>query len=93
MSETKARRKPPLGIVTRPGTSLHNKTGPWGTRNPAFDWEKCKGCNTCEMICPEGCIRHLEKNQYESDPEYCKGCGLCAAACPFGAITMTEEHR
>jgi pyruvate ferredoxin oxidoreductase delta subunit len=45
------------------------------------------------MICPEGCIRHLERKQYEADFEYCKGCGMCAAACPFDAIVMEEEHR
>jgi pyruvate ferredoxin oxidoreductase delta subunit len=92
-SKKKERRRPPLGIVTRPGSSLRNKTGPWGILRPVFDWEKCKSCNTCEMICPEGCIRHLEKKQYEADFEYCKGCGMCAAACPFDAITMEEEHR
>jgi pyruvate ferredoxin oxidoreductase delta subunit len=87
------RRKPPLGIVTRPGSSLRNKTGPWGILCPEFDWSKCTGCNTCESICPEGCIRHLEKKQYQADYEYCKGSGMCAAACSFSAITMKEEHR
>ena len=87
----RTRREPPLGIVTRPGTSLRNKTGPWGLLRPQFDWEKCVGCNTCETICPEGCISHREKKQYQAD--YCKGCGLCAAACPAKCITMVEEHR
>ena len=91
-AKRKERRKPPLGIVTRPGTSLANKTGPWGILRPVFDPEKCRACNTCEMICPEGCIRHLEKKQYEADMDYCKGCGMCAEACPFDAIVMEEEH-
>ncbi len=86
------RRKPPLGIVTRPGSSLRNKTGPWGILSPVFDREKCTGCNTCEVICPEGCIRHLEKKQYEADMEFCKGCAVCAEACPADAITMEEKR-
>jgi 2-oxoacid:acceptor oxidoreductase delta subunit (pyruvate/2-ketoisovalerate family) len=93
VSGTKPRRKPPLGIVTRPGSSLRNKTGSWGMLTPVFDCTKCTGCNTCESICPEGCIRHLEKKQYEADLDFCKGCGLCAAACPAGAITMAEQRK
>lgn len=92
-TKKKKRRKPPLGIVTRPGSSLRTKTGPWGILRPVFDPEKCTGCNTCQIICPEGCIRCLEKKHYEADYEYCKGCGMCAAACPVGAITMKEERR
>jgi len=88
----KQRRKPPLGIVARPGSSLLNKTGSWGILTPVFDCSKCKGCNTCEIICPEGCIRHLEKKQYEADIEFCKGCGLCAAACPADAIAMVSKQ-
>jgi len=87
----KQRRKPPLGIITRPGSSLRNKTGPWGIMRPVFDREKCRGCNTCESICPEGCIRHLEKKVYEADIEFCKGCGMCVAECPGKAIVMSTS--
>jgi len=90
---SKPRRKPPLGLVARPGSSLRNKTGSWGILTPVFDCEKCTGCNTCASICPEGCILRIEKKRYEADLDFCKGCGLCAAACPASAITMVEEHR
>ena len=37
MSATASRRKPPLGVITRPGTSLRNKTGSWGILRPIWD--------------------------------------------------------
>ena len=82
-----------LGIVTRPGTSRRNKTGGWRQSRPEWDWSKCTGCTTCETICPEGCVYHLEKKQFQADMDYCKGCGLCAELCPVKAITMKEEVK
>ncbi|NIM04168.1 MAG: 4Fe-4S dicluster domain-containing protein [Armatimonadetes bacterium] len=82
-----------LGVVTRPGTSRQNKTGSWRVMRPVFDHDKCTGCTTCETICPEGCVYHTGKTEYDSDLDYCKGCGLCAEMCPADAITMKEEIK
>ena len=81
-----------LGVITRPGTTRQNKTGAWGLRLPEFDWDKCTGCNTCEVLCPEGCIFHLERKHYQADAEYCKGCGICAEECPAKGITMKMKE-
>ena len=82
-----------VGCSARPGKPGRTEPVPGASSNRGSSPEKCTRCGICRTICPEGCIRHLEKKQYESDPEYCKGCGMCAAACPTKAITMTEEHR
>ena len=89
----KAKKSPLLGVVVRPGTSVENKTGGWGIVRPEFDWEACRGCATCETICPEGCIYHTAKKEHHADLDFCKGCGLCAAECPAHAIKMVEEVK
>jgi 2-oxoacid:acceptor oxidoreductase delta subunit (pyruvate/2-ketoisovalerate family) len=82
-----------LGMSVKPGTTRRNKTGGWRIQRPIYDWDKCTGCNTCETICPDGCITHAEKKQYVADLDFCKGCGLCAEMCPVDAITMKEEVK
>lgn len=64
-------------IISRPGTSLHNKTGSWRTKKkPKFLQKNCIACRMCVNICPEGCISGEEKNTYKADYDFCKGCGL-----------------
>lgn len=80
------------GIMAKPGSSIANKTGSWRTgKRPNFLRESCTACDTCALICPEGCISGEGKNTYGPNLDYCKGCGLCAAVCPVQDIAMVEE--
>lgn len=56
------------------------------------DPEKCKGCKTCEKVCPVYAI-HVENRIATSDPMKCMGCANCADRCPFYAITMVERSE
>ncbi len=81
-------------IISKPATSLANKTGSWRTKEkPKFLQENCIGCNMCVNICPEGCIKSLDNNKFEADLDYCKGCGLCAVICPKKDIEMIGEDE
>jgi heterodisulfide reductase subunit A-like polyferredoxin len=57
------------------------------------DRGRCRGCGTCESVCPFGAIR-LEKreaiNVYAARVEdaLCRGCGICVARCPSGALSQ-----
>lgn len=46
----------------------------------------CKGCGTCEGICPQGAIKlqRKENGQYfpYREEALCQKCGLCYASCP-----------
>jgi 2-oxoacid:acceptor oxidoreductase delta subunit (pyruvate/2-ketoisovalerate family) len=70
------------------------KTGDWKTFMPVHDFEKCVGCLTCVMLCPEGTV-HLDPNlgKVEFDLSYCKGCGICANECPTKAIAMKMPEK
>jgi pyruvate ferredoxin oxidoreductase delta subunit len=87
-----------LSLITKPNTTLANKTGPWRTEKPVTDLGICVGCSLCSKICPENCIAmgknaaHGEKLKPETDYDYCKGCGLCAHACPVKAIKMIKDY-
>lgn len=67
----------------------------------------CTGCSACELACPNGTIKII--NKFDITPEgkkkkaidtfvyhleLCTMCNLCVDACPTGAITManTFEH-
>jgi pyruvate ferredoxin oxidoreductase delta subunit len=78
-------------IITRPATSLENKTGSWRMgKKPKYLHAKCTGCRLCFLTCPEGCISGSKKS-YDVDLDYCKGCGLCAKVCPVQDIEMVPE--
>lgn len=64
----------------------------WGRAilSPTIDLEKCKGCNTCVMVCP---LHVLELQAGKSTVVYgdnCYGCGQCWAVCPTGAVTLGQ---
>ena len=61
------------------------------TWRPVFLQEKCTGCRTCAMVCPDGVVYALDKKKYTCDLDYCKGCGICAEECPVGGIKMVPE--
>lgn len=67
----------------------------------------CTGCSACELACPNGTIKIL--NKFEINPEgkkkkaidtfvyhleLCTMCNLCIVACPTDAIKMAQtfEH-
>lgn len=76
------------------------KTGDWKYLSPEVNAEKCIGCGTCVMFCPEACIK-LRENKYPGknknskgiasiNMDWCKGCGVCAVECPTKAIMMKK---
>lgn len=56
--------------------------------------ELCRGCGTCEEVCPESIPRvTVQKNGAAISrilAEACTGCGICAGACPTGAIKQKK---
>ena len=62
---------------------------------PVVRADGCKGCGTCETVCPTGAIR-VDKTAW-IDEDRCVGCGRCAEACPAKAIVLhrifAEESR
>ncbi|MDD5614082.1 MAG: 4Fe-4S binding protein [Candidatus Omnitrophica bacterium] len=81
-------------IISKPATSLANKTGSWRTKKrPNFLRRACIACNMCLYICPEGCIKGGQKNEFSPDLDFCKGCGLCAIICPKKDIEMVDEEE
>ncbi len=75
--------------ITKPGSSIENKTGSWRVMKPVKDDSKCKNCGRCWMFCPEMAI----DENFNINYDYCKGCGICAKECPFGAIVMAKENK
>jgi 2-oxoacid:acceptor oxidoreductase delta subunit (pyruvate/2-ketoisovalerate family) len=86
-----------INLITKPGTTLNNKTGSWRTQKPKTDYNICIGCSTCFKVCPENCIEMKENKNYpgklkpETNYDYCKGCALCAKECPVKAIRMEND--
>jgi len=56
------------------------------------DGEKCRGCKTCERICPVLAIK-VESRVAVVDAERCRGCANCEQRCPDLAITMVEREK
>lgn len=67
---------------------------------------KCTGCSACEIICPNGSIRILEKRELTPDGKnkkrlqtfvwqhsMCTFCSLCVDACPTGALKMEQAFE
>ena len=50
-----------------------------------FISEKCKGCASCSMVCPQNCIVKSDKI-YKINQEHCLHCGKCIEVCPYDAI-------
>ncbi|MCK5477199.1 MAG: 4Fe-4S binding protein [Candidatus Aenigmarchaeota archaeon] len=84
-----------MGGITKPASSLQNKTGSWRSKKPIWDEEKCKHCMLCVNFCPDMAIETIKKDgkllRIETNYDYCKGCGICAKECPFNAIKMIDE--
>ena len=76
--------------ISKPGTSVENKTGDWRTFKPDIEVAKCIKCGTCQRFCPEGCMGDEGKVPVVNF-DYCKGCGICANECPVKCIKMVPE--
>lgn len=83
--------------ISKPNTSLANKTGTWRVYKPVTDYKTCIGCSLCSKFCPDACIKMEPQKDYDNklkpvtDYDYCKGCGLCAKECPVKAIKMVKD--
>lgn len=76
-------------VITKPGSSIKNKTGSWKEFRPVRDAKKCIRCGFCWMFCPDNAINE----EFEANLDYCKGCGICAQECPVKCITMVKEEK
>ena len=90
-------KTPNKNLITKPNTTLSNKTGPWRTQKPETDYNKCISCGLCSKICPEACIemkatRGFSKPKPKTNYDYCKGCALCVHECPVKAIKMVNDY-
>jgi len=52
-----------------------------------FNAEKCTGCGSCVVACPEGAIEIVE-GKSKTNRELCKGLGKCGEVCPNEARSL-----
>ncbi len=63
----------------------------WRVFTPEIDMDKCIGCKSCWIFCPETAINWDEETKKPSIRyPACKGCGVCANECPVDAIEMVR---
>jgi pyruvate ferredoxin oxidoreductase gamma subunit len=60
----------------------------WRVFYPIVNEEKCIGCKTCWIFCPEAALEWKANNKPAMVDRACKGCGVCANECPVKAIEM-----
>jgi ferredoxin len=63
------------------------------TKKIIVDQEKCIGCNTCPLVCPD--IFELDETSYKAkvkkQPENIQDADPAITACPVSAISVEEE--
>jgi len=63
----------------------------WRVFTPEIDMDKCIGCKSCWIFCPETAIQWDEaKKKPYIEYRKCKGCGVCDNECPVKAIEMVR---
>jgi pyruvate ferredoxin oxidoreductase delta subunit len=77
--------------INMPKEGEAGETGTWRSQRPVLNPEKCIGCYSCWLFCPEVAIK--KTNPIEIDLRFCKGCGICAQECPVKAIIMVKEEE
>jgi pyruvate ferredoxin oxidoreductase delta subunit len=99
-----AEKQKPLGwkdipagaVVDKPGNAREYLTGGWRSQRPVFKVDRCIGCGTCYLYCPDAAIvmNRVEPPSRDLPPQlpdilldYCKGCGVCARECSMVALT------
>ena len=50
--------------------------------------DKCNGCTTCTMVCPQAVFAIQDKKAQLVNRDACMECGACARNCPEGALTV-----
>lgn len=58
---------------------------------PRHRSDKCAGCFSCVVACPEGLIRSGEKGLPVFNRSSCTGCGACEKICPGEAISVSGK--
>lgn len=70
-----------------------------------IDSARCKGCQLCASVCPQGVIvmdttqlnaKGYHAAHYDDSLGACTGCALCAVVCPDVCITVyraPQERR
>jgi 2-oxoglutarate ferredoxin oxidoreductase subunit delta len=61
-----------------------------------FDEERCKGCELCTTVCPQGIVgmtaERINSKGYHPaeviEMEKCTGCAACARICPDVVIVV-----
>ncbi len=54
------------------------------------DKEKCKGCGTCQIVCPTEAIKVVKKKARVNEKK-CLACPNCTDSCPEGALTLIRR--
>jgi len=62
----------------------------WRVFTPRINLDKCTGCKSCWLFCPETAIKWVD-NRPEIEYRKCKGCGICVNECPVKAIDFVRE--
>ena len=63
----------------------------WRVFTPHIDLDKCTGCKSCWLFCPETAIKWVD-DRPEIEYRKCKGCGICVNECPVKAIDFIREE-
>jgi len=62
----------------------------WRVFTPKINLDKCTGCKSCWLFCPETAIMWVD-DRPEIEHHKCKGCGICVNECPVKAIDVVRE--
>lgn len=57
-----------------------------------IDEEKCTGCGSCVLRCPEGALQVIDGMARVVSDLFCDGLGACIGDCPEGAIEIERRE-